>query len=203
MRPNGFAPKLLLITFGVVIALAASVLYGWWQVDGPGASSKGSNLPLSITQMDFSLTDHKGNQVRPVDWIGKPMLVFFGFTYCPVICPTTLIDITGWLNELDDDSTSIGAAFITVDPERDTPAELSEYLESFHPTIIGYTGSTQAIADAAAGFRVKYKKIESDQTYTMDHTAGVFIYDAAGRFVSMIDLHEPKENAVPKIRRAL
>lgn len=205
MRPKRSAPKLLLISFGVVIALTASVLYGWWQVDGPGASSKtskASNLPLSITQMDFSLTDHKGNQVQPVDWIGKPMLVFFGFTYCPDICPTTLIDITGWLNELDDGSTSIGAAFITVDPERDTPAELSTYLENFHPSIVGYTGSAKAIADAAAGFRVKYKKIQSDNTYTMDHTAGVFVYDAEGRFVSIIDLHEPRENAIPKIKQA-
>lgn len=188
------------------MALGASIFYGWWQVDGPGApsqSSTASNLPLTITQMDFSLTDHKGNQVQPMDWIGTPMLVFFGFTYCPDICPTTLIDITFWLKELNDESTSIGAAFITVDPERDTPAQLSTYLENFNPSIIGYTGSAQAIADAAAGFRVKYNKIESDETYTMDHTAGVFVYDAEGRFVSIIDMHEPRENAVPKIRRAI
>lgn len=187
------------------MALAASILYGWWQVDGPGASSKiskASNLPISITQMDFTLTDHNGNQVQPKDWVGTPMLVFFGFTYCPDICPTTLIDITFWLNELDKDAERIGVAFITVDPERDNPAELSTYLENFHPSIVGYTGSDQAIADAAAGFRVKYKKIGSDQNYTMDHTAGVFVYDAEGRFVSIVDLHEPRENAVPKIQRA-
>lgn len=198
--------KLLLIGGGLAVAITASLMFGWWQVDGPGAperKARESKLPLPIAQMDFSLTDHKGNPVQPADWVGQPLLVFFGFTYCPDICPTTLADITGWLEVLGEDTKRINVAFITVDPERDTADAMAAYVENFHPAIVGYTGSPQDIADVAAGFKVKYEKIVTGQTYTMDHTAGVFVYDAEGRFVSIIDFHEPRENAVPKIRRAL
>jgi len=198
--------KLLLIGCGLVVAITASLMFGWWQVDGPGAperKTRESKLPLPIGQMDFSLTDHKGNRVQPTDWVEQPLLVFFGFTYCPDICPTTLADITGWLEVLGEDTKRINVAFITVDPERDTADAMAAYVENFHPAIVGYTGSPQDIADVAAGFKVKYEKIVTGQTYTMDHTAGVFVYDAEGRFVSIIDFHEPRENAVPKIRRAL
>ena len=198
--------KLLLIGFGLVGAITASLLFGWWQVDGPGSpesKTRESKLPLKIDQMDFSLTDHRGNRVQSTDWIGEPLLVFFGFTYCPDVCPTTLADITSWLEGLGEGTKSLNVAFITVDPERDTSEALAAYVENFHPAIVGYTGSRQDIADVAAGFHVKYEKIVTGQTYTMNHTAGVFIYDAEGRFVSIIDFHEPRENAVPKIRRAL
>ena len=198
--------KLLLIGCGLAVAITASLMFGWWQVDGPGAperKARESKLPLPIAQMDFSLSDHKGNRVQPADWVGQPLLVFFGFTYCPDICPTTLADITGWLEVLGEDTKRINVAFITVDPERDTADAMAAYVENFHPAIVGYTGSPQDIADVAAGFKVNYEKIVTGQTYTMDHTAGVFVYDAEGRFVSIIDFHEPRENAVPKIRRAL
>lgn len=198
--------KSLFIGCGLVAAVSASLVFGWWQVDGPGSPEEKiqeSKLPLPIAQMDFSIVDHNGNRVVPVDWIGRPLLVFFGFTYCPDVCPMTLADITDWLKELGEDSRRFNVAFITVDPERDTPAQMAGYVENFHPTIVGYTGSPQEIADVAAGFKVKYKKVDVGETYTMDHTAGVFVYDAGGRFVSIIDLHEPRENAVPKIRRAL
>ena len=198
--------KLLLIGFGLAVAITSSLLFGWWQVDDPVRRKKNapeSKLPLPIGQMDFVLTDHKGNRVQPTDWLGEPLLVFFGFTYCPNICPTTLADITGWLELLGKDTRRINVAFITVDPERDTSEMIAAYIENFHPSIVGYTGSSQDIADAAAGFKVKHEKIVTGQTYTMDHTAGVFVYDVEGRFVSIIDFHEPRENAVPKIRRAL
>ena len=198
--------KLLLIGCGLALAISTSLLFGWWQVDGPGAperKARESKLPLPIGQMDFALTDHKGNRVQATDWLGEPLLVFFGFTYCPDICPTTLADITGWLESLGDDTKHINVAFITVDPERDTAEAMAVYIENFHPAIAGYTGSSQDIADAAAGFKVKYERIVTGQTYTMNHTAGVFVYDAEGRFVSIIDFHESRENAVPKIRRAL
>lgn len=200
------ARKLLLIGCGLALAIAASVLFGWWQVDGPGAPGgkiRESRLPLPVGQMAFTLTDHNGNRVRPSDWVGRPLLVFFGFTYCADVCPTTLADITGWLDMLGDDARRITVAFITVDPERDTAGAMAAYVGNFHPAIVGYTGSPQDIADAAAGFRVKYEKVETGQTYTMDHTAGVFVYDADGRYVSTIDFHEARAYAVPKIRRAL
>lgn len=204
--PSVSARRLLLIGCGLAVAVTASLVFGWWQVDGPGArdgKAQESKLPLPIDQMGFSLIDHNANIVQPMDWIGRPLLVFFGFTYCPDVCPTTLADITDWLEALGKDSERLNVAFITVDPARDTPAQMSMYVENFHPAIIGYTGSPQDIADVAADFKVKYKKIDLVETYTMEHTAGVFVYDAGGRFVSIIDLHEPRENAVPKIRRAI
>lgn len=191
---------------GTVTAILFVLLLGWWQVDGPGAPAKsngGSNLPLPIHQMDFVLTDHEGNRVRPIDWIGQPLLVFFGFTYCPDVCPTTLTEIGEWLDTLGEESEHMKVAFITVDPERDSFEAMSAYVENFHSAITGYTGSSDEVANVANAFRVDFEKVMTGQTYTMDHTAGVFVYDAHGRFVSIIDFHEARTVAVQKIRRAL
>ncbi len=191
---------------GTTSALAAALLFGWWQTDGPGASQRSgrsSILPLPLYEMDFQLTDHSGRTVSPDDWIGYPTLVFFGFTYCPDVCPTTLTDITGWLQGLGDDASRFKVAFITVDPERDTVRAMADYVSNFHPAIIGYTGVPVEIANAAKGFRVKYERVSTEYGYTINHTAGVFVYDASGEFVSIIDFHEPRENAIPKIQRAL
>lgn len=195
--------NLRLIGYVLVAAISASLFLGWWQVDGPGSRESKSKLPLALGQMDFSLTDHNGNRIQPTDWIGRPLLVFFGFTYCPDVCPTTLADISEWLEALGNYTKRINVAFITVDPERDDFETLASYVENFHPAIVGYTGSPQDIADAATGFKVKYEKIVTGQSYTMDHSAGVFVYNSGGRFISIIDFHEPRENAIPKIRRAL
>lgn len=193
-------------TGGTTCALAITLLFGWWQVDGPGApktSERPSALPLPFNEMDFQLIDHSGRKVGPEDWIGRPTLAFFGFTYCPDVCPTTLSDITGWLVGLGSDASQFRAAFITVDPARDTVQAMADYVSNFHPAIIGYTGSPKQIAEAARGFRVKYERVWTEDEYTMNHTAGVFVYDASGKFVSIIDYHEPRENAIPKIMRAL
>jgi len=154
--------------------------------------------------MDFRLTDHEGNEVGPDTLIGRPTMVFFGFTYCPDVCPTTLSDISGWLDEMGEDAARLDVIFITVDPERDTVKAMAEYVGYFHPSIRGWTGQEKQIARAADGFRATYKKVQTEGgEYTMNHTASVFLFDAEGQFVTMIDYHEPREFAVPKIRRAL
>lgn len=198
--------KIALAAGGVVVALAATLFAGWWQVDGPGAPrdpAGASVRPLPFNEMDFSLSDHLGRRVTPDDWIGRPTLVFFGFTYCPDVCPTTLADITRWLDGLGAEGSRLRAAFITVDPERDTVEAMARYLGNFHPAIVGHTGSPKEIAKAAEGFRVAYERIALQDDYTMNHTASVFVYDARGDFVTRIDYHEARENAVQKIRRAL
>jgi protein SCO1 len=130
--------------------------------------------------------------------------VFFGFTYCPDVCPTTLSDISGWLDDLGNEANEMSVVFITVDPERDTFDAMSEYVGYFHPAIRGWTGEDEEIAKAVRGFRASYERVPTEGGgYTMNHTASVFLFDAAGRFVTMIDYHEPREFAVPKIRRAL
>ena len=185
-------------------ALVFALFVGWWQVDGPGAPEPVGQRPLALSAMDFSLTDHEGNEVGPETLIGRPAMVFFGFTYCPDVCPTTLSDISGWLDDLGDEADEMSVVFISVDPERDTVDAMSEYVGYFHPAIRGWTGEDEEIAKAVRGFRASYERVPTEGGgYTMNHTASVFLFDAAGRFVTMIDYHEPREFAVPKIRRAL
>lgn len=185
-------------------ALGLMLGVGWWRVDGPGAPQPAGQRPLPLSAMDFRLTDHEGNEVGPDTLIGRPTMVFFGFTYCPDVCPTTLSDISGWLDEMGEDAARLDVIFITVDPERDTVKAMAEYVGYFHPSIRGWTGQEEQIARAADGFRATYKKVQTEGgEYTMNHTASVFLFDAEGQFVTMIDYHEPREFAVPKIRRAL
>jgi protein SCO1/2 len=182
-------------------ALGLSLFAGWWQVDGPGAPVPAGQRPLSLSSMDFRLTDHERQPVGPETLIGHASLVFFGFTYCPDVCPTTLSDITDWLNALGEDAERLNVVFITVDPARDTVETMAEYVSYFHPSIRGWTGSPDQIARATQGFRAIYEKVPTDGgDYTMNHTASVFLFDAGGRFASTIDYHEPRKFAAPKIR---
>lgn len=185
-------------------AILATLFVGWWQVDGPGADPVTDNRPMALTEMNFKLTDQDGRDVGPETLIGRPSLAFFGFTYCPDVCPTTLSDISVWLDELGPEAEDLNTVLITVDPERDTVEAMAEYVSYFHPQIQGWTGSPNQIAAIAEGFRATYEKVEGeDGNYTMNHTSGVFLFDATGRFVTNIDYHEPREFAVPKIRRAM
>ncbi|MGR3462934.1 MAG: SCO family protein [Roseovarius sp.] len=185
-------------------ALGLTLIVGWWRVEGPGAPEPAGQRPVSLSAMNFRLTDHEGNEVGPETLIGRPTMVFFGFTYCPDVCPTTLSDISGWLVEMGEEAEQMNVIFITVDPERDTVETMAEYVGYFHPAIRGWTGPEDEIARAAEGFRASYEKVPTEGgDYTMNHTASVFLFDGEGRFVTMIDYHEPREFAVPKVRRAL
>lgn len=185
-------------------ALALTLVAGWWQSDGPGAGQPAGQRPLALSEMDFLLTDHEGSQVGPESLIGRPTMAFFGFTYCPDVCPTTLSDISGWLDDLGDEAERLNVIFISVDPERDTFEALAEYVAYFHPAIRGWTGPDEQISLAADGFRASYEKVPTvDGDYTINHTSSVFLFNADGQFVSTIDYHEQREYAVPKIRRAM
>ena len=192
-------------TYGAAIsgALALTLFIGWWRVDGPGASEPVVQRPLPLTQMDFQMTDQGGETVGPASLLGNPSMVFFGFTYCPDVCPTTLSDISGWLDDLGEAVAEMNVVFITVDPERDTVDAMAEYVSYFHPAIQGWSGTLEETARAAEGFRASYEKVATDGDYTMNHTASVFLFDAEGQFASIIDYHEPREFAAPKIRRVL
>jgi len=186
----------------VAAALGAGFAVGLSRTDAP-ANPKGL-LPLPLGEMRFSLSDHEGRNVVPQDLVGRATMVFFGFTSCPDICPTTLADITGWLEALGEDANLLHVVFITVDPARDTVEAMAEYVGYFHPTIRGWTGSPEEIARAADGFRASYERVPAENgNYTMNHTAGVFLFDAEGRFKTIVDYHEPREFALPKIRRVM
>ncbi|PJN95586.1 electron transport protein SCO1/SenC [Amaricoccus sp. HAR-UPW-R2A-40] len=192
------------LIFSVASALGAAVgtlALGAWR--SGRMAPEDPYRPLPLDRMNWQLTDHAGRSVAAADWLGRPTMVFFGFTWCPDVCPTTLSDISLWLEELGPEADQLLVALITVDPARDTPAALADYLSSFDPRIRGLTGSQSEIARAAEGFRVRYERVPQDGSYTMNHTAGVFLFDRGGRFVSVIDFHEDRRYALPKLRRIL
>jgi len=150
----------------------------------------------------FHLVDQNGKTVTNDDLKGHPFLVFFGFTNCPEICPTTLFDISEVLNKLGPDADKVNALFVTVDPERDTPEKLKDYLSSFNPHLIGLGGDPAALAAVAKAYRVYYKKVPQDGgSYTMDHTAIVYLMDKQGSFVAPFNLKRRPEDAAADLRR--
>jgi protein SCO1 len=152
----------------------------------------------------FRLIDQEGRAVTDQDFKGKPFLVFFGFTYCPDICPTTLFEMSEVLKRLGPDAERTAALFITVDPERDTPDKMKDYVSSFHPRIFGLTGTPEEIAKVEKEYRVYAKKVPlKDGDYTMDHTAVVYLMDKDGRFVAPFNLKKTVDEAAADLRRRL
>jgi len=152
----------------------------------------------------FKLVDQNSQPITEQDLIGHPYLVFFGFTHCPDVCPTTLFEVSEILRKLGPDAKNVRALFITVDPERDTPAVLKDYMSSFDPRVIGATRDSAAIMWAEKAFRVYAKKIPLDGGgYTMDHTAIVYLMDKAGRFVAPFNMKRRPEEAAADLKRYL
>ena len=140
----------------------------------------------------------------PPSGVGPVKRMVFGFTHCPDVCPTTLFEVSEILRSLGPDADRTRAVFITVDPERDTPAVMKDYLSSFDPHLSGLTGDPAAVAAVAKAYRVYYKKVPLDQGgYTMDHTAIVYLMDKDGRFVAPFNLKRPAEAAAADLRRYL
>jgi protein SCO1 len=166
-------------------------------------------LPKEATQPSnvggpFQLTDQNGRAVTDRDFKGEPFLVFFGFTNCPDICPTTLFEMSEVFKRLGPDADRTAALFISVDPERDTPDKLKDYVSSFHPRIFGLTGTPEQIATVEREYRVYAKKVTlKDGDYTMDHTAVVYLMDKDGRFVAPFNLKKSADEAAADLRRRL
>ena len=149
----------------------------------------------------FQLVDQNGRVVSERDLLGKPSLVFFGFTYCPEVCPTTLTHMTRWLKELGSDGDKLNAFYVTVDPQRDTSKQLKQYLSAFDPRIRGLTGSPGQVASIAKGYRVYYKRVPlANGDYVMDHSTMVYMMDARGKFVGPIGYGEPDVQVMPLLR---
>jgi protein SCO1/2 len=152
----------------------------------------------------FRLTDHSGRPITDQDLKGRPFLVFFGFTHCPDVCPTTLFEVSEILRALGGDGERVRALFVTVDPERDTPEKLKDYLSSFDPRLIGVTGDEAAIKAMEKTYRVYAKKVPLDAGgYTMDHTAIVYLMDKDGRFVAPFNMKRKPAEAAADLRRYL
>ena len=131
---------------------------------------------------DFQLTDHNGKARTLADFRGKVVAVFFGFTHCPDVCPTALAELAAVARELGPDADKLQVLFITVDPDRDTPALLAQYVPSFNPAFLGLRGDAEALARTAKDFKVYYsRQALPGGGYTMDHSAGIYLYDRQGR----------------------
>lgn len=149
----------------------------------------------------FVLTDQFGRRVTDRDLRGKPTLMFFGFTYCPEVCPTTLAAMTSWLKTLGPDADKLNVVYVTIDPERDTPKQLRLYLSSFDPRIRGLTGTPAEIAKIAGEYRVYYQKIPlQGGGYTMDHSSAIYLMDARAAFTGVITYQEPPAQALAQLR---
>jgi protein SCO1/2 len=152
----------------------------------------------------FRLTDQDGRTMTEQDLMGRASLVFFGFTHCPDVCPTTLFDISEVMRALGPDADRIKPVFITVDPERDTQPVLKDYLSSFDPHLSGLTGDRTSIAAVAKEYRVYFKKVPLDDGgYTMDHTAIVYLMNKSGQFVSPFSLKRTPQTAAAELRQYL
>jgi protein SCO1/2 len=151
----------------------------------------------------FSLTGPNNQVFTDADMRGTPFLVFFGYTHCPDVCPTTLFEMSEVLHKLGDDK-KVRALYISVDPERDTPAVLQDYLSSFDPRIIGLSGPRANVEAAMRGYRVYAKKVPLEGgDYTMDHTALVYLMDRDGKFAKVFDLQQPVEQAAKELANFL
>ena len=158
----------------------------WLAGCGQGGGS-GAFDSTDITGADFGrqfeLVDHHGKVRHLDDFRGKVVVLFFGFTHCPDVCPTTLAEFNAVLGQLGEAASRVQVLFVSVDPERDTPAALQAYVTAFNPNFLGLTGSSDQIATVAREFRIIYKKVEGSRpgSYSVDHSAGTYIFDAQGR----------------------
>lgn len=185
----------------VVAAFAASLAIGLlatlWLVGG----LNGATAPAAIGG-PFQLSDQAGKTVTEKNLQGRPTLIFFGFTHCPDVCPTSLFEMSEVLRAMGPDADKVNAYFVSVDPERDTPAAMKEYLSSFDPHLKGLTGNPEAIAKTISAYRVYAKKVPlKDGDYTMDHTALIYLMDRNGRFVSPFNIKRKPEEAAADLKR--
>ena len=152
----------------------------------------------------FQLIDQDGRTVTEQALLGRPSLVFFGYTHCPDVCPATMYDISQIMQALGPDADRARAVFITVDPERDTQPVLKDYMSSFDPHITGLTGGLDAITTVAKEYRVYFRKVATEgDDYGMDHTAITYLMDKEGRFVAPFSLKRTTEEAAADLRRHL
>jgi protein SCO1 len=154
----------------------------------------------------FSLVGADGKPVTDRDFRGRYMLIFFGFTHCPDICPAELQVIAQALEQLGDKAKNVVPIFITLDPERDTPEAMGNYLKSFGPNFVGLTGSPEAIAAAAKAYRVSYAKVEDKESaadYGVDHSALVYLMDPKGRYVTHFSYGLSTEQMAEKLGKLL
>lgn len=188
-----------MIVWGAIVVVAA--LLGWLTLEMTRTRQQVAEGPYGVP---FQLVAQDGTPVTEQALRGKPSALFFGFTHCPEVCPTTLFELDGWLKKADPDGTKLNAYFFTVDPERDTPGIMKDYVSNVSGRITGISGAPDKVAEMVKGFRIYARKVPLDEKdpdgdYTMDHTASVLLIDGRGQFAGTIAYEENPETAVQKL----
>lgn len=193
------AARPLVIATAFAASLVVGLLIVFWAMGGVSKVAQ----PAAIGG-PFQLTDQNGKAVTDKSLKGKPTLIFFGYTHCPDVCPTSLFEISEVLRAMGKDADKVNAVFISVDPERDTPATMKEYLSSFDPHLEGLSGDPAETAKVITSYRVYAKKVPTkDGDYTMDHTALIYLMDRDGRFVSPFNLKRTPDEAAADLKKYL
>ena len=193
------AARPLVIATAFAASLVVGLLIVFWAMGGVSKVAQ----PAAIGG-PFQLTDQHGKAVTDKNLKGKPTLIFFGYTNCPDVCPTSLFEISEVLRAMGKDADKVNAVFISVDPERDTPAAMKDYLSSFDPHLEGLSGDPAETAKVITSYRVYAKKVPTkDGDYTMDHTALIYLMDRDGRFVSPFNMKRTPEEAAADLKRYL
>lgn len=196
--------KTVRVVLWAAVVVMAGVL-GWLTYQVTQSKEQIAEAPFGVP---FQLVDQNGQPITEQALRGKPTALFFGFTHCPEVCPTTLFELDGWMKTVDPDAKGLQAYFVTVDPERDTPEILGRYVSNVTDRVKGIAGDPAKIAEVIKGFRVYAKKIPLDEAqpdgdYTMDHTASVFLLDADGRFKGTIAYGENPDTAIKKLENLM
>jgi protein SCO1/2 len=200
-KPNASARfALIAAAFAGILVLVAGGLIGLAFRDQAKGVAGG---PLaSVIGGKFSLIDDNGQPFTDAELKGKWHLVFFGYTHCPDVCPTALNDLSLALDKLGAKKSKVGIVFISVDPERDTPAVLKSYVESFDGPIVALTGTPDAIAQAAQDYKVYYAKHpRADGGYDMDHSALIYVMDPQGRFTATFTPDDSEDTIVSRMAK--
>lgn len=190
---------------GVGVALAGFLWLSLWHDRGPGGGGPSQDAAATF-RPTFNLTDHRGNAVTEQSYRGKWLLVFFGFTNCPDICPTTLAELARVMERLGPDAGSVKPLFVSIDPERDRVETMAEYVSAFHPAIVGLTGTEAQIAEAARSFKAYFEKQPQEVApngYTMGHTSAVYLISPDGAFVRTYSYGTPSEEITEDLQKRL
>jgi protein SCO1 len=195
-------------TFRTILWVAVVALAGvlvWLTVEMSKSRQELAEGPFGVP---FQLVAQDGQPVTEKAFQEKPTVLFFGFTHCPEVCPTTLFELNGWLRQVDPDGTKLNGFFVSVDPERDTPELLGQYISNVTDRVKGISGPPEKVNEMIKGFKVYAKKVPVDDKdpkgdYTMDHTASVFLLDNGGRFAGTIAYGENPDVAVKKLENLI
>jgi protein SCO1/2 len=194
-------------TIRIILWIAVAVaLFGLGAIAVSGyslrAGSETAFQPGKPLGGEFSLIDQRGEPVTEAIFRGKPSVTLFGFTHCPDVCPTGLMEMAKWAEELGPEAEKLSFVFVTVDPERDKPQVLSDYIEAFSPRIVGITGEPDAVNAMTKNYKIYSKKVPIEGgDYVMDHTASMILQDANGNFVGTIATGEAHETGLAKLKK--